>query len=187
MKERAREPSHLRPPLDSPTNNSNNHSSHAAMQMKEQSERKGQNFEGTFFQSSVVSYTRSCYYFYDNKKLCTLFPCACMILDHLATSPATILYYTVPSSTEPYPTVQYLSPTRHSTTVHYSSTKQYSPILFFTVTFPTMTYPTEAYLPEQKSFMTSQIRVMVYLSTMRLFTHFSHPPYYSCSCDHDLH
>jgi hypothetical protein len=56
MKERASEPSHLRLPLDYLTLNSNNHSSHAAMQRNQQNKDKAQRFDVPHFQPLSTSY-----------------------------------------------------------------------------------------------------------------------------------
>jgi hypothetical protein len=71
MKERASEPSHLRPPLDSLTFNSNNHSSNAAMQRNHQNDGKAERFDAPLFQPLLTSYTQIQYFFYDSEILCT--------------------------------------------------------------------------------------------------------------------
>ena len=104
MKERASEPSHLRPPLDSLTFNSNNHSSHAAMQRNQQNDGKAEGFDAPLFQPLFTSYMQIQYFFYDVEILCTLLPwCSRVIPNHSVISDS---YRTVPTSTNPYCTLR---------------------------------------------------------------------------------
>jgi hypothetical protein len=156
MKERASEPSHLRPPLDSLTFNSNNHSSHAAMQKNQQNEGKVQRFDAPFFQPLFTSYMQIQYFSYDVENLCTLLSCARVIHDIPAISLSTDPYRTVPTSTEPYFTAQQYSTVRNlpmqssiwstrtvlSLTVQSSTVQQPSTVQSPTVLLPTMQSPT---------------------------------------------
>ncbi len=120
MNEGALEPSHFRPPLEFPTTNCFNQTSHRDVQQNEMSKGIGQQFDVTFFPPSFVSYTWSCYYFFDIKKLCAMLTCACVILDHPANSPSTFSSCIVRSSTGPYPITPY--PTKqYTSTVPYST------------------------------------------------------------------
>ena len=116
MKERASEPSHLRPPLDYLTLNSNNHSSHAAMQRNQQNEEKAQRFDVPHFQPLSTSYMQIQYFFYGVKNLCTLLPSAQGIRYHPVISFSTDSYCTVLTSTKPYCTLQQYSTAQTSPT-----------------------------------------------------------------------
>jgi hypothetical protein len=116
MKERASEPSHLRPPLDYLTLNSSNHSSHAAMQRNQQNEEKAQRFDVPHFQPLSTSYMQIQYFFYGVENLCTLLPSARVIRNHPVISFSTNSYRTVLTSTKPYFTAQRYSTAQTSPT-----------------------------------------------------------------------
>lgn len=141
MKERASEPSHLRPPLDSLTFNSNNHSSHAAMQRNQQNDEKAERFDAPLFQPLFTSYMQIQYFFYDVEILCTLLPwCSRVIRNHSVISDS---YRTVPTSTKPYCTAQR------------DSTAQNSPVQSIWCT-RTVLSPTNAPFPTAQSLLPLQ-------------------------------